>query len=228
MERREKFGGVEIISNVYVVGASGFALEVSGYIKDNSKYKIAGYFDKEYVGNDFFSPFLGSEEEFEFNSGDNIVISIADCKVRGKVYLKLKKRGLKFPNIIHHSCYVSSIADIAEGAILCPFVTITSNAIIGRNFHANIYSYVAHDCVLGNNVTFAPGVKCNGNVIIEDDVYDGTGAVIFQGKPGKPLIIGAGSVIAAGSVVTKSVPAGKIFFGSPAIEFTKENIKRRS
>ena len=87
---------------------------------------------------------------------------------------------------------------------------------------------MAHDCVIGNNVTFAPSVKCNGNIIIEDDVYIGTGAIIHQGKHNRPLRIGRGAVIAAGSVVTKSVEAGKTVFGNPAIDFTKENIKRRS
>jgi len=110
---------------------------------------------------------------------------------------------------------------------LCPFVTLTSNVQVGKNFHANIYSYIAHDCIIGNNVTFAPAVKCNGNVIIEDNVYVGTGVIIFQGKENRPLVIGSGVTIAAGSVVTKSIPAGKTVFGNPAIELTKENIKRR-
>jgi acetyltransferase-like isoleucine patch superfamily enzyme len=64
-------------------------------------------------------------------------------------------------------------------------------------------------------------------VHIEDHVYIGTGAIIHQGKPNKPLKIGKGAVIAAGTVVTKSVPDGMTVFGNPAIEFTKENIKRR-
>jgi acetyltransferase-like isoleucine patch superfamily enzyme len=77
------------------------------------------------------------------------------------------------------------------------------------------------------NVTFAPSVKCNGNVIIEDNVYIGTGAIIHQGREDKPIVIGKNSIIAAGSVVTKSVKENITVFGNPAIEFTKENIKRR-
>ena len=71
---------------------------------------------------------------------------------------------------------------LGEGAILSPFVTLTSNIRIGRHFHANLYSYVEHDCMIGDYVTFAPCVKCNGNIVIEDHVYIGTGAVIKQGK----------------------------------------------
>ena len=132
---------------------------------------------------------------------------------------------MNFPNILHKSAFISKLSQIDEGSIICPFVTITSNSNIGKNFQANMYSYVAHDCVIGDNVTFAPSVKCNGSVVIEDDVYVGTGAIIFQGKPNKPIIIGRTSIIGAGSVVTKSVPAGMKIFGNPATERTKKNLK---
>lgn len=117
---------------------------------------------------------------------------------------------------------------IDHGSILCPFVTITSNIIIGKSFHANIYSYVAHDCIIGDYVTFAPSVKCNGNVTIEDYVYIGTGAVIKQGKLNNPIVIGKGAVISAGAFVTRNVPAGITVFGNPAIKLTKENLRKRN
>jgi acetyltransferase-like isoleucine patch superfamily enzyme len=100
--------------------------------------------------------------------------------------------------------------------VLSPFVTLTSNIRIGRHFHANLYSYVEHDCVIGDFVTFAPGVQCNGNIVIEDHAYIGAGAVIKQGKPGQPLIIGRGAVVGMGAVVTKSVAAGATVVGNPA------------
>lgn len=216
--------------DIYIVGTSGFASEITEYINDNKEFNIKGYFDlnkDDYDRYCFKAPFLGNEKNYKFSKGDNVVIAIADYKIREKLYLELKSKGVLFPNVIHKSCFISKSLIISEGAVLCPFVTLTSNCKIGINFQANIYSYIAHDCVIGNNVTFAPSVKCNGNVIIEDNVYIGTGAIIHQGKPGKPLVIGANSVIAAGSVVTKSVKKNTTVFGSPAIEFTKENVRRR-
>lgn len=81
--------------------------------------------------------------------------------------------------------------------------------------------------MIGDYVTFAPGVKCNGNIEIGDHAYIGTGAILKQGKPGFPLVIGEGAIVGAGSMVTKSVPAGMTVFGNPAIELTKENLARR-
>jgi hypothetical protein len=104
-------------------------------------------------------------------------------------------------------------------------VTLTSNINIGKSFHANLYSYVAHDCNIGDYVTFAPGVKCNGNVTIEDNVYIGSGAIIKQGTANKPIIIGKNSIIGAGSFVTKNVEKNTTVFGNPAKILNKNNIK---
>ena len=100
---------------------------------------------------------------------------------------------------------------IGEGDCLSPFVAMTSNISIGQCFHANLYSYVEHDCVIGDFVTFAPGVKANGNVIIGDHAYIGSGAVIRQG-----ITIGAGAVVGMGAVVIRDVPPDVTVVGNPA------------
>ena len=47
-------------------------------------------------------------------------------------------------------------------------------------------------------------------ITIADDVWIGGGAVLLPG-----ITIGQGSVIAAGSVVTKDIPAGVVAGGNP-------------
>lgn len=106
---------------------------------------------------------------------------------------------------------------IEVGACLSPFVTLTSNIRIGRCFHANLYSYVEHDCVIGDFVTFAPGAKVNGNVSIGDHAYIGSGAIIRQG-----LTIGAGAIVGMGAVVTRDVPPGVAVVGNPAKPLIKD------
>jgi sugar O-acyltransferase (sialic acid O-acetyltransferase NeuD family) len=149
-------------------------------------------------------------------SGKSVAIAIANSQVREKLAQRCAADGVKFLEIRHPSVVQFDDVQIGEGAILCPFVTLTSNIRIGQHFHANIYSYVAHDCQIGDYVTFAPAVKCNGNVVVEDHAYIGTGAVIKQGQPGKPIVIGRGAVVGMGAVVTKSVPAGTTVVGNPA------------
>ncbi len=145
-----------------------------------------------------------------------ITVAIADAAVRQKLTERCLQDGINVFSVVADNVVVMDEVSIGEGAILCPFTTITSNVKIGKSFHANIYSYVAHDCVVGDYVTFAPGVKCNGNVVIDDYAYIGAGAIIKQGRPGKPLHIGKGAVVGMGAVVTKDIPDGAVVVGNPA------------
>ncbi|MFN4341438.1 MAG: acetyltransferase [Azonexus sp.] len=151
----------------------------------------------------------------------HVVLAIANSAVRERLAERCAADGVKPWSVTAANAMTMDEVQIGEGAILSPFVTLTSNIRIGRYFHANLYSYVAHDCVIGDFVTFAPGVKCNGNVVIEDHAYIGTGAIIRQGKPGRPLVIGKGAVVGMGAVVTKDVAPGTTVIGNPARELMK-------
>ncbi len=145
-----------------------------------------------------------------------INIAIADSSIRQKLVARCEADGVQFFEVRAANVVQLDDVHLGVGALLCPFVTLTSNIRIGQHFHANLYSYIEHDCVIGDYVTFAPGVMCNGNVHIEDHVYIGAGAVIKQGLPGAPLVIGRGAVVGMGAVVTKSVPPGVTVVGNPA------------
>ncbi|MFP8818077.1 acetyltransferase [Acinetobacter johnsonii] len=151
-----------------------------------------------------------------------VQIAIANSHVREKIAQRLEMDGIHLWSIIADNVVLMDQLELDEGSALSPFVTIGSNVRIGKCFQANLYSYVEHDCVIGDFVTFAPGVKCNGNIHIHDHAYIGAGAMIKQGTPDQPLIIGAGAVVGMGAVVTKSVPAGATVVGNPARIVTKK------
>ena len=151
-----------------------------------------------------------------------VSIAVADSSVRELISQRLKENNISILDIKAENVMIYDKVSIDPGSILCAFTTLTSNIKIGKFFHANLYSYVAHDCLIGDFVTFAPGVKCNGNVVIEDYAYIGTGAIIKQGSAIRPLTIGEGAVVGMGAVVTKSVKAGDVVFGNPA-----KSIKRQ-
>lgn len=103
---------------------------------------------------------------------------------------------------------------------------------IGKNSLVNQYSCIYGHALIGENVMIAPHVMLAGGyhntsrtdipimlqgdgskgpIIIEDDVWIGANTVIMDG-----VTIGKGSVIGAGSVVTKNIEPYKIAFGNPA------------
>jgi len=145
-----------------------------------------------------------------------VCIAVAKASTRKRLFEMLDENKVKHWSIYAETSIIMENCQIGENSLLAPFVTLTSNIKIGKSFHANLYSYVAHDCVLGDFVTFAPGVKCNGNVCIENNVYIGTGAIIKNGKPGNPIVIGENALIGMGAVVSKSVPAGTMVVANPS------------
>lgn len=149
-------------------------------------------------------------------SGRAVTLAVADSQAREMLADRCREDGVEFFEVRAGNTVQLDDVSIGEGAILCPFVTLTSNIRIGRHFHANLYSYVEHDCVIGDFVTFAPGVKCNGSIVIEDHAYIGSGALIRQSSFGMPLVIGRGAVIGMGAVVTQSVSPGVTVIGNPA------------
>jgi len=80
-------------------------------------------------------------------------------------------------------------------------IRIGNDVLIGD--YVSIYD---HDHGLLNRSEYA-----TSPVKIEDNVWIGSHAVVLKG-----VSIGQGSVVAAGSVVTKSIPAGEVWGGVPA------------
>ncbi len=143
-------------------------------------------------------------------------IAVAASTIREKLANKCHASNVSIVGARASSVVEMDDVVIGEGACLSPFVTLTSNIRIGRLFHANLYSYVEHDCIVGDYVTLAPGAKVNGNVTLGDHVYIGSGAIIKQG-----IEIGAGAVVGMGAVVTRNVLPGTTVVGNPARQLNK-------
>lgn len=201
-----------------IYGASGFGREVLPLVRDQYKDADLCFIDDGYESKSLNDYSVVTFEEFlaKSNTEKLATIAIADSRVRKDLSEKLEKNNIAEISVSAQTAVSLDSIELGTGSILCSFVTLTSNISIGRGFHANIYSYVAHDCRIGDYVTFAPGVKCNGNVHIHDFAYIGTGAVIKQGTPDKPVIIGEGAVVGMGAVVTKNVEPYSVVVGNPA------------
>lgn len=205
-----------------VVGAGGFGREVAPLVSTMPSLIGEDNFKIIFVADNSKDPIINgyevvNTESFINMEGDKFFnVAIADSKPRQQIAERLISAGITPFTITASNALNLSHNTIGQGAVLCPFTTITANAKIGQFFHANIYSYVAHDCVIGDFVTFAPNVHCNGRVVIEDHAYIGTGAIIRHGTPDRPIVIGKGAVVGMGSIVTKCVAPYTTVCGNPA------------
>ena len=123
-------------------------------------------------------------------------------------------------------------AEVGEGCIIeAPFnANWGCFTHLGRNVYANFgltltddtHIYIGDDVMIGPNVTIAAaghplhpalrskGLQYNKPVTIGAGAWIGAGSIILPG-----VTIGENAVIGAGSLVTKDIPAGVLAVGSP-------------
>jgi serine acetyltransferase len=140
--------------------------------------------------------------------------------------------------VIHPGCQFRQRRNIA----LAPGVTVNRGVVlhaqtdgrlvIGENTQLNPYTVIYGRAVIGRKVMIAPHVMLaggnhsfqrldipmmdqgstdRGGIRIEDDVWVGANVVILDG-----VTLGTGAIVAAGSVVTKSIDPFCIVAGVPA------------
>lgn len=106
--------------------------------------------------------------------------------------------------------------DVEIGANTCVDRGALSDTRIGEHTKINNLCHIAHNNVIGRNVTIAGCVNISGSNVIEDNVWIAPHACI-RGF----LSIGERSVIGMGAIVTRSVPAGETWVGNPARKLEK-------
>jgi len=210
---------------VGVFGTGGFGREVMALVR----LQLAKHDEGDELV--FVMPTIGSDTtnlpvmaEAEFLGSDRpraFTIAITDGSVRKRLHALAINSNADPLEVRSSSAEVLGDVSIGAGAILCGHSSITTNTRVGLGFQLNISSYLAHDCLIGDFVTFGPNVVCAGNIVVEDGAYIGAGALIRQGQPGAPVTIGAGAVIGMGAVVTKNVAPGAVVVGNPAHELKK-------
>lgn len=138
----------------------------------------------------------------EMRSGDRFILAVRDGHVRARLEQRCSDSGLVPFELRDLTARIALGAEISAG-VLCGNSLVGHSSRVGRQFQCNWYSYVGHDCRIGDYVTFAPRVSCNGNVEVGDFAYIGTGAIIREG-----IRIGEDAVVGMAAVVIDDVPPG--------------------
>ncbi len=138
--------------------------------------------------------------------------------------------------VVWNYVVIGDNAKIGEGTRVGSFCDIGKNVTVGKNCNIQTHVTISNGCNIGDSVFIAPNStllndrfpvsECLTPPVIEDGAVIGGCVTILPN-----VKVGKSAVIAAGSVVTKDVPAGTVVKDVPAKPMmTKEEyeVKKQS
>lgn len=206
--------------DLIIIGASGFGREVAWLVerinKESTTWNLLGFVDdNEELKGESINGYqvLGTCDDLRNYQDTYVVCAVGASKTRETIINKVSEinPSIKFATLIDPSVEMSDIVEMGEGCIICAHTIITVNIDIGKHVIINLDCTIGHDAVLNDFVTLYPSVNVSGNSDIGRCVEMGTGMQIIQGKK-----IGENTIVGAGAVVVKDLPANCTSVGSPA------------
>jgi len=211
-------------NKVIIFGTLDCAELAHYYLTNDSEYDVVAFtMNEEYIVNNKFKP-RGSKIEYDiipFEKLEKIYppkdyflfAPMSGAKMntlRKKIYLEGKQKGYEyisyisskatiFDNDIGENCF------ILEDNTIQPFVTIGNNVVMWSGNH------IGHDSIIDDHVFFTSHIVLSGHCNVKERAWIGVNVTIRDFTT-----IGKASLIAMGSLITKSTDENGFYMGNPA------------
>jgi sugar O-acyltransferase (sialic acid O-acetyltransferase NeuD family) len=205
---------------IAIVGAGGLGKEVAMLLEQinaiNTQWEIIGFFDDRIAIGKRINNYkiLGTISEIsKLEDKTAVVIAIGDSTIRAKVFSKIINQTIYFPTLIHPSALIGNrrCVRIGNGSIVTANCILTVNIEVGKFVLLNLGSTIGHDTIIEDFVSVMPGTNISGEAMVRRKAFIGSGVQILN-----KVEIGANSIVGAGAVVTKNLPANCTAVGIPA------------
>ena len=200
-----------------IVGAGGFGREVHSWVNTSPRWRSrAGISEVVFVDDEaskvpMRAPIISTVRDYSPGERNVVICAIGAPGVRRAVVEVLTSKGAQMAIFVHDRAVLGDNVVVGIGTVVCPDVLVSCDVQIGAYVHINTGCSIGHDVTIGDYVTLSSTCNLTGNVAVEDDAFLATAVSVIPGKR-----IGAGSLVGAGSVVLKNVPAGVTVFGNPS------------
>lgn len=215
------------LKSLVIVGAGGFGREVAWLVNDINKacptWAIRGFVDSrselhgETIGGYPVLGGLDSLEKIAASSDEkvHVVIAIGTSSARRKIARSLETLDITYATLVHPSVLMETSAPmqvrIGAGSIICANCVLTVDVRVGDHVIINLACTIGHDAVVSDFSTLLPIANISGFSTLGESVFVGTGSEVLEGRS-----IGEGSIVGAGCVVVKDLPANCTAVGAPA------------
>ncbi len=207
-------------TQLLILGAGRLAPEVADLISEHPDFALAGFIegiDRVRCGAEIRGLPVHWIDDVAHLAGKNKVITAIGDPRRRETIQRVVEFGFEFVTLIHGASYVAPSATLGPGTVVAPGAALAADASIGRHVYINRGALIGHHTNIGDYCTIGPGVNISSGCTIGTSAYFGIGATVID-----RITIGDGTFVAAGSLVTKSVPHGGRVAGAPARRISAE------
>lgn len=196
-------GHGQVVADILLrMQAAGAKLTPSGYLDDNPE--LTGKF---LLG----LPVLGPLAALPFIPHEAVIVAIGNNELRSRIFRALQAQGEYLVTARHPQTTISPDVSIGPGSTICAGVIVNPGSTIGANAILNTGCTVDHHNHISDHTHVAPGARLGGDVQIGEGTLIGIGAIVMPQRS-----VGAWSVVGAGALVTRNLPAHVVAIGAPA------------
>lgn len=145
--------------------------------------------------------------------GDHVHVAVGNNRVRERIARQALAKGKVLYTVVHSAATIAAAGTVDPGVFVGAGAVVGPMAAVGQGSIINHGAVVDHDARVGEFAHVAPNATLSGRVCVGDGALCGASCVVLPGT-----VVGARSVVAAGAVVHRDVPANCTVAGLPARE----------
>ncbi|MFE6162211.1 hypothetical protein ACFQ7F_25240 [Streptomyces sp. NPDC056486] len=210
------------MTDLLVIGAGKFAVEVAHYIDDitasgTEQYRITRHLavagEQTYAPAELCAPLEG----YEPSPGDHVVLALSDiARRRAVIDGFMTRHELVAENIIHPSSKVAAGALAGTGIVIGPDNYVGADVTLGSYNVVNYHCTIGHHSRLGENNFLAPNFHCGNSAEIGDDNFFGLSCTVAP-----DVVIGSDCRFQAGLSLFDNASSGFSYLSPSRIKSIK-------
>lgn len=188
-----------MIKPIYIFGAASLARHALYYALREQNMRVMGYVvDTEFLQEDrcVDIPVMSWEKFLERIDPGAVDVFVAigykSMRKRAEIYLRVKKAGYNFCNIVSKAAFIAETATMGNNNIIMPGTVIEPSVVLGSNNVIWSNVTICHDSKIGDHNFFAANSTIGGEVKVGDGNFFGFSSVVLQQVTiGNETLIGA-------------------------------------
>lgn len=206
---------------VVIYGAGKGGATILETIELEDKFDVVAFIDDNVRG-DFENKPVFSFEDIDLllsKNIKNIIIGIANGKMRCELSYRLENLGFELINATHPNAYISKKVKIGKGNHIKAGAIIDRNTTIGNNNIIDNGVIIAHDNIIGDGCHLAPGCRLGSSIEINNYSILGIGSSVSTN-----VKIGKGCIVSLNTSVMSDQHDNSLIEGIPGKVIGQTNI----